>query len=401
MAERSKTAYVDEDIVVISPREHIRRRPKMYVGGTDSHALHHMIYEVIDNSIDQAFAGQCDHIWVTLRENDVVSIRDNGPGISTSVNQHGRSQLEIVMTDRGMCGRKIGGGEEYHVSGGLHGVGLSAINALSEWMSVEVVQEGNLWEQHYCEGAVQNQVTLIRSLDAGVETGITFTFRPDFTIFEPNHFSYQELAKRFQEISYLVKGLAITLRDERVSPYVEVVYRYEDGLFDYVKQKNGDLETLHAPIHEQFEVSVPRKHYDPYTIQVEFVLQYSNTTASSIRSFANSVEVPHGGEHIQAVQAALANRFNNYIAIRNPNYNDEFSAREITSGLTLVMHILHPSPSFESNTKLRLMVEPELYGAVSQAAFHAGNQIINDIQAVIQLTELFEDNRFVTNGGYC
>jgi DNA gyrase subunit B len=401
MSEALKRSANDDDIVVISPMEHVRRRPKMYVGGTDSPALHHMIYETVDQAIDLAFAGKCDHIWVTLLPDDVVSIGDNGPGLSPIVDKHGRSKLEIFMTEIGMCGRYIPEPQEYHVSGGLHGVGITAVNGLSEWMSIEVARDGYLWRQDYCTGIVQNPVEQVRPLDAEVETGMTFRFHPDFSIFEPNHFNYEQLAKRFQEISYLVKGLTITLRDERVYPPLEAVFRSEEGLSDFIRQMNAEAIALHTPIYEQLEINIPRKHYDPYTIRVEFALQYTNANESNIRSFVNTVEATEGGEHIQAIQAALANRINYYMASRYQDEDEEFSIHEITAGLALVMHIFHPSPSFERQTKMKLMVEPELYGGVSQAAFRAGNQLINDIGTVIQLIEQLEDHRFAVKGGYC
>ena len=399
MSEPQIRVNRDEDIVTLNPMEHVRKRPHMYIGGTDSSALHHMIYETVDQSINLAFAGKCDHIWVTLHSNDEVSLRDNGPGLSPIVDKFGRSELEIFMTEIGMCGRHMPEVQEYHVSGGFHGVGITAINALAEWMRVEVAREGFLWKQDYRAGITQSPVEQVRPLDADVETGMTFTFRPDFTIFQPNAFDYEQLAKRFQEICYLIKGLTITLRDERISPYVEAVFRSEDGLLDYIKQVNANLSGIHEPIYERFEVNVARQHYNPYTIQVEFALQYTDTNECHLLSFVNTVEATHGGDHIQAVKSAIANVINStkYSKTRDEAY----SPHEVTRGLIMIMNILHPCPWFESFTRLELEVVAELYGAVSQAAYRAGNQLMGDSGTAIQLTEKFERNHFVAKGGIC
>ncbi|MBI1276731.1 MAG: hypothetical protein GC179_01250 [Anaerolineaceae bacterium] len=401
MSERQIRTNRDEDIVTLNPLQHVRKRPGMYIGGTDSPALHHMIYEVINTSIDLAFAGKCDHIWVTLRAGNVVCIRDNGPGLSPIVDKFGRSELEIFMTEIGMCGGRITQGREYHVSGGMHGVGITAINALSEWMSVEVARDGFLWKQDYCAGVTQNPVEQIRPLDADVETGMSYTFQPDFTIFQPNSFSYEQLAKRFQEISYLVKGLAITLRDERVATPIETVFRSENGLLDYVHHLNADVETLHEPIYEHFEVSVPREHYEPYVIEVDFAIQYTYTTECKMISFVNTVPIADGGEHIEAVKSAISNVINGNRFDRSGDKVTNYSTFETTRGLTMIMHILHPSPSFEGCSIGVLSVEPPLYGAVSEAAYRAGKQLMSDSLTAIQLTEKCEDNRFMLQGGVC
>ncbi len=401
MSEYQIQTRDDEDIVRLNPMEHVRKRPGMYIGGTDSPALHHMIYEVMNTSVDLAFAGQCDHIWVTLRADNVVCIRDNGPGLSPIVDKFGRSELEIFMTEIGMCGGRITQGREYHVSGGTHGVGITVINALSEWMSVEVARDGFLWKQEYRAGITQTPVEQIRPLDAEVETGMAYTFQPDFTIFQPNSFSYEQLARRFQEISYLVKGVAITLRDERVTPYVETVFRSETGLLDYSRHMNAEVETLHEPIYERFAVSVQREHYEPYVIEVDFALQYTYMTECKMISFVNTVPIAEGGEHIEAVKSAISNVINGRRFDRGRDKTEEYSTFETTRGLTLIMHILHPSPSFEDCSIGILSVEPQLYGAISEAAYRAGKQLMSDSLTAIQLTEKCGDNRFVLQGGYC
>jgi len=401
MSEYQIQTQPDEDIVTLNPLQHVRKRPGMYIGGTDEKALHHMIYEVVNQGIDLAFAGKCDHIWVTLQADNVVCIRDNSPGLSPIVDKFGRSELEIFMTEIGMCGRRTAQGRAYYVSGGMHGVGITAINALSEWMSVEVARDGYLWKQDYRAGITQNPIEQIRPLDDTVQTGMSFRFRPDFTIFQPNEFSYQQLARRFEEISYLVKRLAITLRDERVTPYVETVFRSENGLLVYIDHLNADVRPIHKPIYERFEVSVPREHSEPYIIEVDFALQYTETSECNMTSFVNTIPITEGGEHINAIKSALANVINGSRFDQSGYKADEYSTIETTRGLNMVMHILHPWPSFEGCSIGRLLVEPELYGAVSETAYRAGKKLMSDNLTAMQLREKCEDSRFALQGGYC
>lgn len=376
MTKQPQNTRSDDDIIALSPNEHVRKRPGMYVGGTDSNALHHLIYEVVDNAIDLAFAGQCDHIWVALRDNNEVCICDNGTGIPTDMNSDTKkSKLEMIMTVIGMGGRYVPKAEEYHVSvnGGIHGVGLSAVNALSERLSVETAYDGFLWKQDHHEGKPLSPVAQMRPLTAKDKIGVSITLRPDFTIFEPNAFDYEKLAERFQEIGYLVKGLTITLRDERVSPHTEKVFHSDDGLLDFVKKLNAGIPTLHEPIYEQFAVTIPRERYEPLTVKVDFAFQYADKEDCKLLSFVNTLEVIDGGLHIQAFQSTITNVMNEE-GFYPEEDEEEFSLKEATHGLTLIMHILHPNPSYRSNMRRELSVEPELYGAISEAVFRACDQ---------------------------
>ncbi|MCA0458694.1 MAG: hypothetical protein LCI00_32370 [Chloroflexi bacterium] len=371
MSENPLRYSSDGDIVRLNPMEHVRKRPGMYIGGTDAKALHYLIYEVVDNSIDLAFAGQCNHIWVTLRDNNEVCIRDNGIGIPTDmISDTKKSKLEMIMTVIGMGGRYVPKSEEYHVSvnGGIHGVGLSAVNALSEQLSVETTHDGFLWKQEYYEGKPHIPVTKVRPLNADDTTGVSITLRPDYTIFEANSFDYEKFAERFREISYLMKGLTITLRDERVHPYRETVFHSDNGLLDYVTQLNAGISNLHEPIYHYFEVAIPRERYEPLIVKVDFAFQYADKPSPKMLSFVNTVEVTDGGQHIQAFQSAIANLINEERFSRAER-GEEFSPKETVQGLTLVMHILHPNPSYRSNMYRELYVEPELYRAVSEAVF--------------------------------
>lgn len=389
----------DEDIVRLDPMEHIRKRPSMYVGGTDEKALHHLIYEIIGNAIDLAFAGQCDHIWVTLRDDNEVCIRHNGQGFSPVVNPFGYSELQMVMTEVGMCGRHIQQPEEYYVSGGYHGVGLSAVNGLSSWMRAEVAYKGYLWRQEYREGRVQDQVAQIRPLTAEDSSGNTFTFQPDYTIFDPYPFKVEQIEQRLREISYLMIGLQITLTDERDGKNRTNTFHSTRGLTEYVERLNGHATTLHEPIYQKFKVSLPRKTHEPFILKVDFAFQITNKRESLIKIFMNTLEMPNSVEHIQAFSSTLTNVIN-----ASDQYRDdeqEFLVDEATCGLTLVMHILHPNPNFRSFMTLDNIIEPELYGAICEAAYRAGTQLFSDRNAARELVENCEKNRYLLKGGIC
>lgn len=225
-----QTKYNEDDIKVLEGVEHIRKRPGMYVGGTDSRALHHLIYEVVDNSIDEALAGRCDRIMITLRADGSVSISDNGVGIPVGIQkQTGKSALEVVLT-------VVGGGGKfensaYKVSGGLHGVGLTAVNALSDELHAEVYRDGFLWRQIHRRGRAITPVEKIRPLEPGEATGTTISFMPDFSVLDHNEFSYETLAQRFREMAFVTRKVSITLRDERVQPIArEMTFYFEGGL---------------------------------------------------------------------------------------------------------------------------------------------------------------------------
>jgi len=207
----------DEDVRALEPIDHVRLRPGMYVGGVDKKALHHLVYEVVDNSVDEALAGRCDRITVTLADDNVVSVQDNGGGIPVGMNKDkGKSTVEVVMTVIG-AGGKFGSGA-YKVSGGLHGVGVSAVNALSEQMRTNVFRDGYLWEQSFRRGRPTEELKKIRKLTPDEHTGTLQTFRPDFTIMDQNDFDFEWLAQRFREMTFVTRRVAITLRDERVRP---------------------------------------------------------------------------------------------------------------------------------------------------------------------------------------
>ena len=255
MAKKQSTAspdiltYDEESIVRLEPMEHIRTRPGMYVGGTDIRALHHLIYEVVDNSIDEALAGRCDRINVTLYDDSVVKVTDNGVGIPVGIHKtEGISTLEMVMTQVG-TGAKFGH-SAYKVSGGLHGVGVSAVNALSAQAKVMVFRDGYVWEQTYEMGRPTSEVLKIRPMKKEESTGTHTTFVPDYTILDRNDFNFNTLAQRFREMAYVTRKVSITLRDERVKPIPrEVTFYFEGGLRSFVRYLNRNRKPLHDPVY--------------------------------------------------------------------------------------------------------------------------------------------------------
>jgi DNA gyrase subunit B len=394
MSEGTKTTLSDRDIVVLNPLEHVRKRPGMYIGGINSTALHHLIYEIVDNSVELAFAKKCNQVCITLRPNNEVCIQDNGPGIPVEINQtFNKSNLEVIMTNIGVCGFRMPIDGDYPVYGGLHGIGLAAVNALSEWFLVENVKDGYLWKQEYREGKPQNEVDRL-PLPENM-TGVRFTFRPDFTILEANSFDYKKLVKRCHEISRLVAGLTMTVRDERSEPPIEKTFYTTEGLVDLLKEISKQQRPLHEPVSDRCKVRlIALRHASkPYTVVVDFALQFTDSMEFTVKSYVNTVETPDGGSHILALRSAVADAIN-YNAFDNIEENEEeYSPYEVSRGLSAVVHVMHPMPSFESPTKVKLLVPAELYGAVSEAVFRAVNDLVKDDTIAEKILEKCQVNR--------
>jgi DNA gyrase subunit B len=369
----------DEDIRALDPIDHVRLRPGMYVGGVDKKALHHLVYEVVDNSIDEALAGRCDRITVTLGENNVVSVQDNGGGIPTGINKDkGKSTVEVVMTVIG-AGGKFGSGA-YKVSGGLHGVGVSAVNALSEEMRTNVFRDGYLWEQSYHQGRPVHDLKKVRKLSPDERTGTLQTFRPDFSIMDMNEFDFELLAQRFREMTFVTRRVAITLRDERIKPIPrELTFYFEGGLYSYVRYLNRNRRPLHEPVYVEKEVEIAPEGKASYSIGVEVAFQYNDSANVVEMAFANTINTPDGGTHLTGLRSAITGVINRYarkagiLKEKDPN----FSGADTLEGITTIVSVKHPSPSFESQTKVKL-INPEVQGAVSQVITEAFNEYLED-----------------------
>ncbi len=369
----------DEDIIRLNPMEHVRKRPGMYVGGTDSKALHHLIYEVVDNSIDEALAGRCDHILITLYNDDIVSVQDNGGGIPVGVNPStGKPTVEGVMTEIGMGG-KFGTGA-YKVSGGLHGVGVSAVNALSTEMRTNVFRDGFLWEQIYRQGVVATKLKKLREMEPGEHTGTRQTFQPDFTILEHNSFNFDTLAQRFREMAFVTRRVNITLKDERKQPIPrETSFYFEGGLYSYVRYLNRSRRPLHDPVYLEKDIEISREGKEPIVIGVEVAFQYNDSANVVEMAFANTINTPDGGTHLTGLRSAITGVINRYarkaslLKEKEPN----FSGNDTLEGITAIVSIKHPDPSFESQTKVKL-INPEVQGAVSQVVTEAFNEFLEE-----------------------
>jgi DNA gyrase subunit B len=368
----------EDQVRLLKPMEHVRKRPGMYIGGTDIRALHHLVYEVVDNSVDEALAGRCDHILVTLQDDDVVSVQDNGGGIPVGINPDTkRPTVEGVMTEIGMGG-KFGTGA-YKVSGGLHGVGVSAVNALSVEMRTNVFRDGYLWEQTFSQGKIITNLKKVRKMQADESTGTLQTFKPDFTVLEPNHFSYDTLAQRFREMAFVTRRVTITLRDERVHPLPrETTFYFEGGLYSYVRYLNHNRRVLHDPLFVEKDVEISREGKDPIVIGIEVAFQYNDTANVSEMAFANTINTPDGGTHLTGLRSAITGVINRYarkaglLKDKEPN----FSGIDTLEGITAIVSIKHPDPSFESQTKVKL-INPEVQGAVSQVVTEAFNEFLD------------------------
>ncbi len=363
--------YTAKNITSLTPREHVRRRPGMYVGGTDSRAMHHLIYEVVDNSIDEALAGRCDRITVTLKEDGYVSIADNGAGIPVDMHESGASALQVVMTELGSGGKFDN--DAYKVSGGLHGVGVSAVNALAKQMTAEVYRDGHLWRQNYSEGITTSDVEKVRALNDDEPTGTTISFIPDFDIMERNTYNYHTLANRFREMAFVTGGVTITLRDERVQPFPrEVTYYFDGGIASFVQYLNRNRTGVHDVVYSKKAVDFEDKKGNLYSVEVEIAFQYNDGSTTTELAFTNTINTPDGGTHVTGLRSAITSVINRY-ARKNNHLKDRdsnFTGNDTMEGLTAIVSVKHPDPQFESQTKVKLL-NPEVQGAVSQVVSEA------------------------------
>jgi len=338
-------SYNANDIQVLEGLEAVRRRPGMYVGGTDIKALHHLIYEVVDNSIDEALAGSCDSISVIINADESVTVIDNGRGIPVDIHPERKvSALEVVMTTLHAGGKF--GGTSYKVSGGLHGVGVSAVNALSEWCEVEVYRNGKIHFQRYEKGIPQAPVKVVGKVPK-TQTGTTTTFKYDPTIFTGDvSYKFETLAQRFREMAFITRAVTISLADKRTD--TEFTYYFEGGISSFVKYLNRNRDTLHDVFYVEKEID---------DIGVEVAIQYTDAYSESVYAFANTINTIDGGTHLTGLRIALTRSINDY-ARKNSLLKDSdpnFSGDDTREGLTAIVSIKHPDPQFESQTKVKLM----------------------------------------------
>ena len=356
-------SYDASSIQVLEGLEPVRLRPGMYVGGTDVKALHHLVYEIVDNSIDEALAGRCDRIEVTIYPDESVSIQDNGVGIPVKKHPTKKvSALEVVHTTLHAGGKFDNAA--YKVSGGLHGVGAAAVNALSEWMEVTVRRDGGVFRQRYHRGVPQGPVKKIRKLKPDEETGTTTHFRFDEIIFtDGTSYRFETLMNRFREMAFVTSGVFLRLRDERPSIPREMSFYFEGGVKSFVRYLNRNRRALHEPVHAQ---------KDADGIEVEVAVQYTDGVAVSEFAFANTIHTPDGGTHLTGLRSALTRVINSYARKNNflKEKDNNFSSDDTREGVTAVVSIKHPDPQFESQTKVKLM-NAEVAGVVASITSEA------------------------------
>ena len=344
--EKVQHEYGADEIQILEGLEAVRKRPGMYIGSTSSRGLHHLVYEIVDNAVDEALAGFCDSIFVNINKDNSVTVIDNGRGIPVGINHKaGLPAVEVVFTVL-HAGGKFGGGG-YKVSGGLHGVGASVVNALSNWLEVEICSEGKVYKQRYERGKVVEKLSVIGECEPG-KTGTKITFFPDDTIFETTVFEYNILKQRFREMAFLTAGLKITLRDEREEKPVEKTFHYEGGIKEFVQYLNRSTNPLYETI-IYCEGNVNN-------VAVEVAMQHNDSYNENSYGFVNNITTPEGGTHIVGFRNALTKTFNDY-ARKNKLLKESepnLSGEDIREGLTAIISVKIEDPQFEGQTKQKL-----------------------------------------------
>jgi DNA gyrase subunit B len=349
MATKDTGAVYDStSIKVLEGLEAVRLRPAMYIGSTGESGLHHLVYEVVDNSVDEALAGHCTEISVTIHEDDSVTVIDNGRGIPTGMHEEGVSAAEVVMTKLHAGGKFDS--NSYKVSGGLHGVGVSCVNALSEALHLEIWQKGGTFEQDYAKGIPQ--APLVRT-GAGKKTGTKITFKPDTSIMDASKFNFDTLAQRLRELAFLNKGLKITLTDEREEPARVSEFQFIGGIAEFIKHLNRGKAVLHdKPIYFEGERDLPNGG----VLTMEVALQYNDTYGESVFSFANNINTVDGGSHLSGFRSALTRTINaaGQSGGLFKDVKENLTGDDVREGLTAVVSVKLPQPQFEGQTKGKL-----------------------------------------------
>ncbi|HTS63159.1 MAG TPA: DNA topoisomerase (ATP-hydrolyzing) subunit B [Candidatus Acidoferrales bacterium] len=368
--------YDSSSIKVLEGLEAVRLRPAMYIGSTGEMGLHHLVYEVVDNSVDEALAGFATEVSVTIHDDNSVTVVDNGRGIPVGIHEEeGVSAAQVVMTKLHAGGKFDS--KSYKVSGGLHGVGVSCVNALSERLELEIWREGHTWQQEYAFGAPKGPLS--KTGKAGRKTGTRVTFKPDGTIMEVTAFNYDTLAQRLRELAFLNKGLKIVLTDERVDPEKKTEFLYTGGISEFIKHLNRGKAVLHdKPIHFEADRAMPNGG----TLTMEVALQYNDGYSENVFSFANNINTVDGGTHLTGFRTALT-RTINWFGQQEKLFKDvkeNLSGDDVREGLTAVVSVKVPQPQFEGQTKGKL--NSDIAGQMTQ--------FVNE-----KLSEYFEKNSTV------
>ena len=346
MSAEKNTEYGADQIQILEGLEAVRKRPGMYIGSTSARGLHHLVYEIVDNAVDEALAGCCDTIDVSINEDNSITVIDNGRGIPVGINHKaGIPAVEVVFTIL-HAGGKFGGGG-YKVSGGLHGVGASVVNALSTWLEVKIYHEGKIYQQRYERGKAVYSLKIVGDCEPD-RTGTTVSFHPDPEIFEETVFDFNTLKHRFREIAFLTKGLKIIARDKREEEPKEVVFHYEGGIREFVQYLNKST----TPLYEDILYFEGMKD----GVMVEVAMQHNDAYTENTYGFVNNITTPEGGTHIMGFRNALTKTFNEY-ARKNKLLKDSdanLSGEDIREGLTAIISVKIEDPQFEGQTKQKL-----------------------------------------------
>src|ERR1700730_5820966 len=348
----AKASYSAKDITVLEGLEPVRLRPGMYIGSTGQRGLHHLVYEVVDNAVDEAMAGHNDLIEITIHPDNSVTVRDRGRGIPTDVMaDSGLSALEVVLTKLHAGGKF--GGEGYKVSGGLHGVGVSVVNALSEWLIADVERDGKVFRQEFARGVPQGEM---KTAGISHETGTTISFLPDSEIFEALVLSADTLRQRFRETAFLTRGLRIVFTDERAGGE-RIEFHYEGGIRDFVGYVNESKDTVHRHV-AYFEGESDAGY-------VEVAMQWNASYQESVFSFANNINTIEGGTHTQGFRSALTRTLNKYARDKGllKEKEDNLEGEDVREGLAAVIPVKLQNPQFEGQTKAKLG-NPAIVGLV-------------------------------------
>ena len=360
--------YGAEQIQVLEGLEAVRRRPGMYIGSTSARGLHHLVYEVVDNSIDEALSGYCDNVAVIIHQDNSITVTDNGRGIPVGMHETGKPAVEVVLTILHAGGKF--GGSGYKVSGGLHGVGVSVVNALSEFMTVQVKREGHLYEIAFERGKTAKPLEIIGDTEL---TGTRVWFKPDIEIFEETVFSFDTLKQRLRELAFLNKGLTITLTDERNGESKE--YKYDGGIISFVEHLNKNKDVLHPlPIY----ISGMKD-----TTVVEVAIQYNDSYMENMFAFVNNINTQEGGTHLSGFKSALTRTINDYARKINmlKDADENLSGDDAREGLTAVLSLKVQEPQFEGQTKSKLG-NSEVRGIVDTLVFEKLSEFMEENPSV-------------------
>ena len=369
--EKFEHEYGAEQIQVLEGLEAVRKRPGMYIGSVSIRGLHHLVYEIVDNCVDEALAGYCTEIDIKIEPGNIISVQDNGRGIPVDIHPKTKISAAETVYTKLHAGGKFGGDSGYKVSGGLHGVGASVVNALSEWTEVTIQRDGGIFQMKFNRGKTVEPLTRIGDSD---KTGTKVRFLADSTIFETLEYDYDTLEERFREIAFLTKGLKIKIEDLRVEPSKKAEFHFEGGLKSFVEYLNKNKEKLHnEPIYIEKDGEVP----------IEIAIQYTTSYSETILTFVNNINTVEGGTHLEGFKRALTKTFNDYAKSHNllKEKDGNLQGEDIREGITAVVSVKVKEPQFEGQTKMKLG-NSNVTGIVSNAVNEALDNFLEENPSV-------------------